>query len=106
MQDAVGDLETRIRERLDDLIVETTSGQMKWQVVQHPMTAGTFTTYDRNNSTTYNIADTHDLQVNNTNLSGYDFHWDRLEPGMYLYMSWPAWVACEVQGCIRSGRQR
>ena len=89
VQDAVGDLETRIRERLDDLIVETSSGQMKWQVVQNPMTAGTFTTYDRNGSTTYNIADTHDLQVNNTNLSGYDFHWDRLEPGMYLYMSGP-----------------
>ena len=89
VQSAVGDLEQRIKERLDSLIVETSSGQMKWQVVQHPMTAGTFTTYDRNGSTTYSVADTHDLQVNNTNLSGYDFHWDRLEPGMYLYMSGP-----------------
>ena len=89
VEDAVGDLETRIRERLDELIIETSSGQMKWQVVQHPMTAGTFTTYDRNNSTTYNIAETHDLQVNNTNLSGYDFNWGRLEAGMYLYMAGP-----------------
>ena len=85
----VGDLEQRIRDSLDNLIKENAAGQMKWQIVQFPQTAGTFTSFNSGNSTEADPRNIKDLQVHNTNLSGYPFGWDQLKPGQYVYMTGP-----------------
>ena len=88
----IGDLEQRIRDKLDNLINENAAGEMKWAIVQFPQAQGTFTTWSGLNgsgSTEPDVTKVRTIQAHNTNLSGYPFGWDQLKPGQYIYMTGP-----------------
>jgi hypothetical protein len=86
----IDDLEDRLTDRLDTLITDNSSGEMKFAVKQMPSDNGDFQCMTANgSSTTYDPMQTREIWAHNQNLSGYDFKWDKVEPNMYFYMAGP-----------------
>ena len=86
----IDSLEDRITDRLDTLITDNSSGEMKFAVKQMPSDNGDFQCMTTNGaSTTYDPLETREIWAHNQNLSGYDFKWDKVEPNMYFYMAGP-----------------
>ena len=86
----IDNLEGRITDRLDTLITDNSSGEMKFVVKQMPSDNGDFMCMTQNgSSTTYDPKQTKEIWAHNTNLSGYPFNWDKAEPNMYFYMAGP-----------------
>jgi hypothetical protein len=86
----IDSLEDRITDRLDTLITDNSSGEMKFAVKQMPSDNGDFQCMTTNGaSTTYDPMETREIWAHNQNLSGYDFKWDKVEPNMYFYMAGP-----------------
>jgi hypothetical protein len=86
----IDNLEDRITDRLDTLITDNSSGEMKFAVKQMPSDNGDFQCMTTNGaSSTYDPMQTREIWAHNQNLSGYDFKWDKVEPNMYFYMAGP-----------------
>lgn len=86
----IDNLEDRLTGRLDTLITDNSSGEMKFAVKQMPSDNGDFQCMTTNGtSTTYDPMQTREIWAHNKNLSGYDFKWDKVEPNMYFYMAGP-----------------
>lgn len=86
----IGNLEDRLTDRLDTLITDNSSGEMKYVVKQMPTVAGEFMCLTTNGAqTTYDPTQTREIWAHNTNLSGYDFRWSEVKPNMYFYMAGP-----------------
>jgi hypothetical protein len=86
----IDSLEDRITDRLDTLITDNSSGEMKFAVKQMPSDNGDFQCMTANgSSSTYDPMQTREIWAHNQNLSGYDFKWDKVEPNMYFYMAGP-----------------
>jgi hypothetical protein len=86
----IGNLEDRLTDRLDTLITDNSSGEMKFVVKQMPTVAGEFVCLTANgSSTTYEPMQTREIWAHNQNLSGYDFRWSEVKPNTYFYMAGP-----------------
>ena len=86
----IDNLEGRITDRLDTLITDNSSGEMKFVVKQMPSENGDFMCMTQNGaSSTYDPKQTKEIWAHNQNLSGYDFKWSEVEPNMYFYMAGP-----------------
>jgi hypothetical protein len=86
----IGGLEDRLTDRLDTLITDNSSGEMKFVVKQAPSNNGDFMCMTANGaSTTYDPMQTREVWAHNKNLAGYDFKWDEVEPNTYFYMAGP-----------------
>jgi hypothetical protein len=86
----IGNLEDRLTDRLDTLITDNSSGEMKFVVKQIPSANGEFICLTANGaSTTYEPSQTREIWANNQNISGYAFGWDEVKPNSYFFMAGP-----------------
>ena len=90
VQAKVAEVEGKIKDRLDELIVDNSAGTMKYMMRQNPMSDGEFNCWTLNGSqSTTDPMQTKELWIYENNLYGYPFNWDEVRPNSYFYMSGP-----------------